>query len=352
MSTTYNRQALHELLSAAFNNSDLSTLAFIVLPDVRNEFSEAMTSRAKIEMILDGALRHGRVPDLLVYIERENPYQYQRFAPRLISIQQENPAMNDFRARRLADLQANINREYDLLKQYEAKLFMTSDDREIARIKYNIDRQREAMAGYETEVAELNAQQSQAAPDTHAQATQTSFREFHDKLDAVSKQVATVEQNLSRGQEAIRHDLAQQKAAIISHIDGRHQETIRQLVNKLDENQIQLVRQLGELADQHKIGREEADALARLTRDAVTELSQRAQNQPQAAEWQKILAILEEPTTWEQKLKLTLPILPFGILAYESEISADTFTALPQMANDLKQAWAKLTAKLRRDTAQ
>ena len=83
MPPTTNRQALHELLTAAFDNSDLTTLAFIVLPDVHSQFSPAMASRTKIEMILDGALRHGRIPDLLAYIERENHYQFQQCAPRL-----------------------------------------------------------------------------------------------------------------------------------------------------------------------------------------------------------------------------------------------------------------------------
>ncbi|MDA0244038.1 MAG: hypothetical protein OT477_11525 [Chloroflexi bacterium] len=83
MPPTYNRQALHELLTAAFDNEDLSTLAFIVLPDVHNDFSPAMTSRTKIEMIVKEALRHGRVPDMLAYIEQKNPYQFQQFAPRL-----------------------------------------------------------------------------------------------------------------------------------------------------------------------------------------------------------------------------------------------------------------------------
>jgi hypothetical protein len=156
MSEQYDFQAIRELLNAAFNASDISTLAFDRFHTVYQDFTAGMTKGQMITMLLDYVRRHEQVERLLPEIEQRNPPQYDRYAERLRLAAAPNP-INDLNARRLRDIEGQIERELKLLNQYREQLSYESEPRRIAGIEANIERQKQSLARYQREAAELGA---------------------------------------------------------------------------------------------------------------------------------------------------------------------------------------------------
>ena len=74
---------LRELLSAALNDGELTTLCFDYFRPVYEDFSSGMSKGDKIQRLLDHCVRHAQVEKLLDVVRERNPAQYGRFAPRL-----------------------------------------------------------------------------------------------------------------------------------------------------------------------------------------------------------------------------------------------------------------------------
>jgi hypothetical protein len=81
----YNLHVIRELLGEAFSSGEITTLAFDLFHDVYQDFTAGMTRSQKIRMVVDHANKNGAMPGLLAYVERQNAYQYGRFAPQLKS---------------------------------------------------------------------------------------------------------------------------------------------------------------------------------------------------------------------------------------------------------------------------
>ncbi|MCA9924645.1 MAG: hypothetical protein KC421_19855 [Anaerolineales bacterium] len=143
----YNFQTIRELLSAAFNASEIKTLAFDRFPEVNEEFTPGMIKSQIVGLLLDWVKRNGQVELLLSEIKQRNPYQYDRFAGNLL----------DLTAQRLRDIEEHIQRERMLLNQYQEQLSYESDPRRIAGIKANIERQKQSLLHYQQEAAALGA---------------------------------------------------------------------------------------------------------------------------------------------------------------------------------------------------
>lgn len=341
MSQPYNLAVVRQLLAAAFSAGEISTLAFDLFPSVFQDFAAGMTRAQKIEMVVAYAERNGGVDDLVGYVQRVNRYQYNRFAGQLRpGPQQERKPMPDYAAQRLQDLQEHIARERDLLNQYEEQLSYTTDPRQIKRIEAEIARQKRALAGYQQEARDLQAELPTAVAGGGASAAQQGMADVTGQLNALSQQLQGMEQRLADGQEAIRRDLAGQHAAILAHIDAAHQQTLQAVVARLNTNQSALVELLLDAADKQEIAQWEAQNLTLLTQQALVDLHQLRQAQPDAGQWQSLLAVLEKGTTWEQKLKLTIPLIP-GLLEFESEANIDVMGVL-------NESWRRLLARLRR----
>ena len=80
---------IRELLATAFNSGEIDTLAFDLFQSVYRDFSPGMMRSAKIQGIVQHASDNGRIPDLLFYVEKENPYQYASYAAELGPIWQK-----------------------------------------------------------------------------------------------------------------------------------------------------------------------------------------------------------------------------------------------------------------------
>ena len=335
---TYNLETVRKLLNDAFSSGEIQTLAFDRFHEVYDDFAAGMTKRQMIEAVVENAHKNGRIPDLLDYVKKENAYQYNRYASQLEAAPPaRQTAYGD--EQRLQDLQNNINREAELLNAYEEQLAYESDPRRLKKIQYEINRQKETIAGYRQEADQIQTTlPASAAPESGA--VQKQLDDMNKQLSAISQQIDKAETRLAAGQKEIRDDIRQQQEAILAHIDAQHRQTIAVLVNKMDANQLELTELMLDAADNQQIAQWQAEQLTLLTQQALMDLKRLRQNQPDAAQWGNILDALASQTGWEQKLKLTVPLIP-GILEFESEMAMDVVPAL-------KQAWGILVDKIRR----
>lgn len=151
----YNLAKIREMLTAAFNIGEIDTLAFDLFPKVQGDFSSGMSKSDRIKQIVREAEQHGRMPDVLAFVQRENAYQYGRFADSLLKPEPEPDPMPQLNAQRLRDLEGHIERERTLLNQYREQLSYTSDPRRIAAINAEIERQKQSLYRYHAEAVAL-----------------------------------------------------------------------------------------------------------------------------------------------------------------------------------------------------
>jgi hypothetical protein len=79
VSPTWNAAALRDLLTAAFNDEELTTLSFDSFRPVYEDFASGMSKGQKIQRLLDYCLRREQVEDLLAAVRETNPAQYRRY---------------------------------------------------------------------------------------------------------------------------------------------------------------------------------------------------------------------------------------------------------------------------------
>ncbi len=328
--TQYDLAAVRELLAAAFSASEIATLAFDLFQPVYQEFTSGMIASDKIKMIVAYADKQGEIPRLLAYVQKENPYRYQQFADRLRpQTTQPPPAMHELQQQRLHDLQQNIQRSLNLLRQYEMRLQMEDDPRKLLRYQYEIDREKETIERYTKDAAALGPLSTQSP---EANAMHQSLDTLHQKVDALSQQLSDVGRKLTGGQANIMAHLVQ--------LDRQQQAHFLALTQRLDQNQVELVDLLLDLADKQQIAQWDAASLTLMTQQALVDLHHLRQNQPDSAQWQSLITLLGQETTWDQKLKWTLPLIP-GILTYESEATLDILPTL-------REAWERLKNRVKK----
>lgn len=331
----YNLANIREMLSTAFSIGEINTLAFDLLRQLYDDFSSGMSKSDRIEQIVMEAERNGRIPQLLNYVQEKNAYQYGRFAPHLI---QEEPMPNPTTQlagwqQRQADLKQHIETDTKLLRDFEDTLRAETHPQRRLSYEQGIERQQEALAKWRRELAKLAGEIVQDAPSddlghqilTEVRALQQTVTQQHGDIQS---QLGGLEARLADGQQGI-----------LQRIDEQHRQTVSALVEKLDANQVELVDLLLDAHDQQQIAQWQADQLLLLTQQALVDLHRLRQGQPDAEQWQSLLTLLQKETSWEQKLKFTLPLIP-SILEFESETAVDVLPAL-------KQSWQTLVNRIR-----
>ena len=81
--SSWNTAVVRELLSAAFNDQEVTTLCFDHFRPVYEDFSSGMSKGDKVQRLLDYCERHDEVAQLVALVRDANPAQYARFAARL-----------------------------------------------------------------------------------------------------------------------------------------------------------------------------------------------------------------------------------------------------------------------------
>ena len=83
LASRWNTAAIRELLTAAFNDDELTTLCFDYFPPVYQELTSGMTTGQKIQRLFDYCQRRDQFDALLALVHERNPVQYARFEGRL-----------------------------------------------------------------------------------------------------------------------------------------------------------------------------------------------------------------------------------------------------------------------------
>lgn len=225
------------------------------------------------------------------------------------------------------------------MREYETALDLEDDPRRIKRYRHNIEREKESLAQYRREAAELGVSPDQAG-SAPGEAVQAELAAMSQKLDDLGRKLDGLSRQVETGQQALHTDLARQQQTILAHIDQARQSAVAAVVQRLDANQGELVELLLDAADQQQIARWEADELTRLVQQSLLELRRLHAHRPDAGQWQRLLELLEQDVGWEQKLRLTLPLVP-GLIEFESEVQVDVMGVL-------NETWRRLLAKIGR----
>lgn len=220
---------------------------------------------------------------------------------------------------RLQDLEDNLARERDLLKQYEEVLSYEDEPRRIARCRREIQRQKETIAGYVEEYTEL-AQQPQ-------QPTSGQLQRLGDELQALDRKIDL----LLGGQTAIFTNLDNLRQDVLSRYDEGERAAIAPIARQLSSSQLVLTQQLLDAVERDLVTEQQMSQMLTLVEQRL----------PSPAEEQsRVVSVpLQDPkTSTKHKLKLTLPLIP-TLVKYESEI---------ELGNgfNLKSAWNKLIEAL------
>ncbi|MFK7802428.1 MAG: hypothetical protein AB8G95_12400 [Anaerolineae bacterium] len=346
----YDLEQIRKLLSDAFSSGEIGTLAFDRFQEVYNDFASGMGKRQMIEAIVEHAHKRGQIPTMLDYIKKENSYQFGRYADKLEREEVEVIPVHkpDFgNTQRLNDLQGHIDREAGLLNKYREELTYEDDPRRRQKIEREITRQKETIAGYSQEAAELQAEiSSQPTASTQTDAGQAQLNLIVEKIDTIlqtqtilSDQVNTAESNLTSGQDKIRDEIGQVKTSILNRIDEQHKQTVGRLLGQMSDDQLEVTELIYDAADKQQLADWELGQLNLLTQQAVTDLQQLREGQPDGEQWADVLKALGGEASLTSKLHLTVPLIPL-ILSYEKELAIDVLPAL-------KQTWQTAVSKIR-----
>lgn len=244
-----------------------------------------------------------------------------------------------YQAQRLRDLEHHIQQRLELLRAFESALALEDNPRRMMGYRHEIEREQAALADFYRQAAELGVSPDQAG-SAPGEAVQAELAAMSQKLDDLGRKLDGLSRQVETGQQALHTDLARQQQAILGHIDQARQSAVAAVVQRLDANQGELVELLLDAADRQQIARWEADELTRLVQQSLLELRRLHQNRPDAGQWQRLLELLEQDVGWEQKLRLTLPLVP-GLLEFESEVQVDVMGVL-------NETWRRLLAKIGR----
>ncbi|MCX6029944.1 MAG: SIR2 family protein [Chloroflexi bacterium] len=83
VSSSWNAAAIRDLLNAAFNDEELTTLCFDTFRPVYEDFATGMSKGQKVQRLLDYCIRQEQVDDLLAAVQRANPRKYEQYERKL-----------------------------------------------------------------------------------------------------------------------------------------------------------------------------------------------------------------------------------------------------------------------------
>ena len=223
----------------------------------------------------------------------------------------------DFYEKRLKDLESNIARDQELLKQYDDELAYASDSRAIGYCEKQIERQRKSITRYQQEYAELK-QKLIGTQSTQMQHVESQLQQMDNKLNFLLK-----------GQIAIYKKQHQ----VLERYNNSEKAIINSITKQLNQTQLVLTENLLQALDNNMVSEPEMQQM-------LAVLDERLPCLPpsQAAIAEKI--IKDPELDAKHKLKVTLPIIPM-LVEYEGELELGS-------GFNIKLAWQQLVTKLGR----
>ena len=232
---------------------------------------------------------------------------------------------------RIQHLVENIQKDLDLLKDYEDTLRLEDDPRRRAKYRREIEQLRESAASYKMEYDEL---QMHVADKTSVpmQNVEIQLHQMDTKLDT-----------LLLGQETIQDNLINLRKAVLARFDANEQTIITTIVNRLDQEQLANTQAALDGIAARQLSNNELQETLGAIRDALNEISQKEiflSDSHLTSEIENISEVVDAiKLDVSHKLKVTVPIIPF-ILSYEGELGLKS-------GMNLESAWTKLLNKVR-----
>lgn len=334
------------LLDAFRSQSDLARMVRFGLDAQLNEISSEKSKLPDIVFdLINWAETNNRIDDLLQAATKANSgnrllrdfavmYESARLAAPKPTTKPETPSIPYGQARRIADLKRNIDADYELLRAFESELQVTDNPRQRLKYEREIARQKEALAGFETELAALTAD----APPS-AQSIDPDLAQLTNTLQQMAEQVKDMEERLAAGQAGLSEQMRNQYAALLDHIDAQHRASVETVLAQLDSNQIETIDLLYDMIDQQKLLQMEADDIRTLVQRTLAE----TKTLPNASYWAELLDAVDSEQSWQSKFKLTLPIVPL-LLDYEMEFSTELLPNAKYLLGQVREAWDRLRA--------
>ena len=232
---------------------------------------------------------------------------------------------------RIQHLADNIQKDYDLLKDYEDTLRLEDDPRRRAKYRREIEQLRESAASYKREYDELQIQVA-GKSSVPMQNVEIQLQQMDTKLDT-----------LLVGQETIQDNLINLRKAVLARFDANEQTIITTIVDRLDEEQLANTQAVLDSIATRQLADKELQGTLGAIRDTINEIRQQGafiSDSNLNSKIEKISDVVDSPKLdVSHKLKVTVPIIPL-ILSYEGELGLKS-------GINLESAWKKLLNKVR-----
>ena len=232
---------------------------------------------------------------------------------------------------RIQHLADNIQKDYDLLKDYEDTLRLEEDPRRRAKYRREIEQLRESAASYKMEYDELQIQVA-GKSSVPMQNVEIQLQQMDTKLDT-----------LLVGQETIQDNLINLRKAVLARFDANEQTIITTIVDRLDQEQLANTQAVLDSIATRQLADKELQGTLGAIRDTINEIRQQGafiSDSNLNGKIEKMSDIVDSPKLdVSHKLKVTVPIIPL-ILSYEGELGLKS-------GINLESAWKKLLNKVR-----
>ena len=280
----------------------------------------------------------------IIESELPTPLETSPTAPEKISIPRSQSTISDLSGHemkpeisqpemlRIQHLADNIQKDLDLLKEYEDTLRLEDDPRRRAKYRREIEQLRESAASYKTEYDELRIQIT-GKPTVAMQNVEAQLHQMDTKLST-----------LLVGQKTIQDTLVNLRRTVLARFDANEQTIITTIVDRLDQEQLVNTQAVLDSIATRQFAENELHETLVAVRDTLNEIRQKEtflSDSHLTSEIGDLSDVVDAPElNVSHKLKITIPIIPF-ILSYEGEM------ALKSGIN-LESAWHRLLSKVRR----
>lgn len=232
---------------------------------------------------------------------------------------------------RIQHLVDNIQKDFNLLKEYEDTLRLEDDPRRRAKYCREIEQLRESAASYKMEYDELQIQVA-GKLSVPMQNVEIQLQQMDTKLDT-----------LLVGQETIQDNLINLRKAVLACFDANEQTIITTIVDRLDQEQLANTQAVLDSITTKQLADKELQGTLGAIRDTINEILQQGafiSDSNLNSKIEKISDVVDSPKLdVSHKLKVTVPIIPL-ILSYEGELGLKS-------GINLESAWKKLLNKVR-----
>ncbi len=226
---------------------------------------------------------------------------------------------------RLNDLENNINKDMELLNEFEEALRYETNPRIKAGYRKDIERQQESMTKYQQEYDKLK--------------TQLNNHEFSTQVNHVGNKLEQMDSKLNlllSGQGAIYENINQMQRNLLARYDESAQFIVSVIIQKLNDSQLILTQNLLEALETNQLLEPDIQEMIAILEDKILALPPSQDNFPPINE------IIKDPELdAKHRLKVAIPIIPL-LVEYEGEIELGS-------GFNIKSVWQQLKSKLQRN---